>query len=208
MPGPAVNRVLDGRVLNRREEHKRVTRAALEGAALALFARDGYEQTTVEGIAAEAGVSVRTFFRYFSGKRHVLFGDVAFERITRLRSLLADRPAAEDPLESVRAVLDANDFTDPEELEQIRLRMRLMLDQPSLVPTYLMTIQELRQEVALFVADRRGLSPAHPFPLLVSAAAATAWDVALHAWAAGHAENLAELRKSAFEQFVTGLVAT
>ncbi|HEU5108777.1 MAG TPA: TetR family transcriptional regulator, partial [Micromonosporaceae bacterium] len=122
------------RVLNRREEHKRVTRAALEEAALALFARDGYEQTTVDEIAAEAGVSVRTFFRYFSGKRHVLFGDVAFERITRLRRLLAARPAGEDPLDSVRAVLEASDFTDPQELEQIRLRMRLMIDQPSLVP--------------------------------------------------------------------------
>jgi TetR/AcrR family transcriptional regulator, regulator of mycofactocin system len=194
-----------GRVLNRREEHKRVTRAALEDAALALFARNGYEHTTVEGIAAEAGVSVRTFFRYFSGKRHVLFGDVAFERITRLRRLLAERPPSEDPLESVRAVLDASDFTDPGELEQIRLRMRLMLDQPSLIPTYLMTIQELRQEVAGFVAERRDLSPAHPYPLLVSAAAATAWDVALHAWASGHTESLADLRRSAFEQLARGI---
>jgi TetR/AcrR family transcriptional regulator, regulator of mycofactocin system len=195
----------EGRVLNRREEHKRVTRAALEEAALALFARDGYEQTTVEGIAAEAGVSVRTFFRYFSGKRHVLFGDVAFERIARLRRLLGGRPAGEDPLESVRVVLDANDFTDPQELAQVRLRMRLMLDQPSLVPTYLMTIAELRQEVALFVAERCGLAPNHPYPLLVSAAAATAWDVALHAWAAGHEHSLANLRRSVFEQLAKGI---
>lgn len=193
------------RVLNRREEHKRVTRAALEEAALALFARDGYEQTTVEEIAAEAGVSVRTFFRYFSGKRHVLFGDVAFERITRLRRLLAARPAGEDPLDSVRAVLEASDFTDPQELEQIRLRMRLMIDQPSLVPTYLMTIQELRHEVALFVAERSGVPPEHPYPLLVSAAASTAWDVALHAWAAGHPGSLAELRHAAFEQLAEGI---
>lgn len=195
----------EGRVLNRREEHKRVTRAALEDAAFALFARDGYEQTTVEGIAAEAGVSVRTFFRYFSGKRHVLFGDVALDRITRLRRLLAARPAAEEPLESIRAVLDASDFTDPGELEQIRLRMRLMFDQPSLVPTYLMTVEETRREVALFVAERLGVSPTHPYPLLVSAAAATAWDVALHAWATGHPGNLADLRRSVFEQLTRGI---
>jgi TetR/AcrR family transcriptional regulator, regulator of mycofactocin system len=195
----------EGRVLNRREEHKRVTRAALEEAALALFARDGYEQTTVEGIAAEAGVSVRTFFRYFSGKRHVLFGDVAFERITRLRRLLASRPTDEDPLDSVRAVLEANDLTDPQELEQIRLRMRLMLDQPSLIPTYLMTIEELRREVALFIAERHAVSPTHPYPLLVSAAASTAWDVALHAWATGYPGSLADLRRSAFDQLTAGI---
>jgi len=195
----------EGRVLNRREEHKRVTRAALEQAALALFARDGFEETTVEEIAAEAGVSVRTFFRYFSSKRHVLFGDVAFERITRLRRLLAARPPGEDPLESVRAVLDASDFTDAQELEQIRVRMRLMLDQASLVPIYLATIQELRQEVAAFVAERRGLSPTHPYPLLVSAAASTAWDVALHAWATGHPGSLANLRRSVFDQLAVGI---
>ena len=102
-------------------------------------------------------------------------------------------------------MLDASDFTDAQELEQIRVRMRLMLDQASLVPIYLATIQELRQEVAAFVAERRGLSPTHPYPLLVSAAASTAWDVALHAWATGHPGSLANLRRSVFDQLAVGI---
>jgi AcrR family transcriptional regulator len=58
-----------------REQHRVTTRRALEDAALRLFARDGYEATGVEAIAAAAGVSPRTFFRYFATKDEVLTPD-------------------------------------------------------------------------------------------------------------------------------------
>lgn len=54
-------------------------RRRLQFAALKLFRKHGYEETTAAQIAAKAGVTERTFFRYFPDKREVLFdGDVAF----------------------------------------------------------------------------------------------------------------------------------
>ena len=51
------------------------TLAALLGAGLDLFERQGYEQTTVAEIARAAGVTEMTFFRYFPAKEHLLLDD-------------------------------------------------------------------------------------------------------------------------------------
>lgn len=197
---------MTGRVINRREQHKQHTRAALEEAALALFARRGYEHTTVEEIAAEAGVSVRTFFRYYSSKQHALFGDVGHERVDVLRGALAARPVSESPLESVRAVLEGADITDEAELAQIRARLALLSEQPSLLSTYLVISDELRRLVSAFVAGRCGVPAAHPYPLLVAGAAQAAWDSALWSWAAGQAPDLAAQRRFAFAQLTAGVL--
>ena len=56
-----------------RDEHADRTRTALLDAALNLFSLKGYDQTTTEEIAEAAGISARTFFRYFPTKESVLF---------------------------------------------------------------------------------------------------------------------------------------
>jgi AcrR family transcriptional regulator len=58
---------------SRRQAHKQRTERALQQAALALFAEKGYDDTTTDEIAEQAGVSPRTFFRYFPTKESVLF---------------------------------------------------------------------------------------------------------------------------------------
>jgi AcrR family transcriptional regulator len=57
------------------ERKLRVTRDALVDSALELFSSHGYDETTVEQIAANAGVSPRTFFRHFPTKQDVFFVD-------------------------------------------------------------------------------------------------------------------------------------
>lgn len=191
----------------RRERKKLETRHALEQAALRLFGERGYEQTTVEDIAEAADVAVRTFFRYFSSKQHVLFGDVVTDRVSRLRTELSRRPTTEDPLDSVRAVMDILDFNGPEEEEQILARMDLMRRQPSFVGRYLEIMDEMRTAVVDFVAERTGLDPSRDlFPLLVGGACAASWDVSLKLWVeSGASADLSRLRTESFAALTAGI---
>ena len=67
-------------------------RTRLREAALELFREHGYDRTTAAGIAARAGVTERTFFRYFPDKREVLFDGEATVRAA-LTASIADAPA-------------------------------------------------------------------------------------------------------------------
>lgn len=191
----------------RREQKKLETRQALEQAALRLFGERGYEQTTVEDIADAADVAVRTFFRYFSSKQDVLFGDVVTDRVRRLRSELAARPRTEDLFNAIRTVMDSLDFNGPEEEEQILARMDLMRRQPSFVGRYLEIIDQMRIAVVEFVAERTGLDPGRDlFPLLVGGACAASWDASLKLWvASGATASLPKLRAESFAALTAGL---
>jgi AcrR family transcriptional regulator len=79
--------------------------ARLAKAALELFIEDGYERTTVAEIAARAGVTERTFFRYFADKREVLFGG-GHELEDFIVGQVASAPASAAPLDVVAGALD------------------------------------------------------------------------------------------------------
>src|SRR4051794_10167952 len=75
----------------------------LEAVSLRLFEQRGFD-ITVEEIASEARISVRTFYRYFPAKDDVF--QVRIERRSEnLRTALAARPADEAPLHSIRVAL-------------------------------------------------------------------------------------------------------
>ena len=75
-------------------------RTRLRGAALELFRERGYDRTTAAEIAARAGVTERTFFRYFPDKREVLFDGEAVVRAA-LTASIADAPAGLGPLDTL-----------------------------------------------------------------------------------------------------------
>jgi AcrR family transcriptional regulator len=81
-------------------------RARLQEAALALYGERGYEQTTVAEIAERAGLTKRTFFRYFADKREVLFwGSEVLEQ--QMVAAIEAAPPATSPLGLIGAALDA-----------------------------------------------------------------------------------------------------
>ena len=75
-------------------------RTRLQGAALELFRERGYDRTKATEIAARAGVTERTFFRYFPDKREVLFDGEARVRAA-LTTSIADAPADLQPLDTL-----------------------------------------------------------------------------------------------------------
>ena len=82
------------------------SRGRLEQAALGLYGERGFDNTTVADIAARAGLTERTFFRYFADKREVLFsGAGALQEL--LVAAVATAPDAAAPIDAVAAALDA-----------------------------------------------------------------------------------------------------
>src|ERR1700722_17694357 len=83
---------------------------ALELIALRLFTEQGLENTTIEQISAEAGVSKRTFFRYFGSKASVLWSEFDAE-VDTIRAALAGVPAGMPMMDGLRrAVAAANHY--------------------------------------------------------------------------------------------------
>ncbi|OXS32488.1 TetR family transcriptional regulator [Streptomyces sp. XY006] len=75
-------------------------RRELAAAAMELFATKGYEATTVDEIAAQAGVARRTFFRHFRSKEEAIFPDHD-DTLIRAEAVLNAAPAHEHPLDTV-----------------------------------------------------------------------------------------------------------
>jgi AcrR family transcriptional regulator len=80
------------------------TREALRQAALVRFLAQGVEETSAEQIAADAGVSLRTFYRHFTSKHDLLFPDYD-AGLQWFRTALADRTGDESLIEAVHAAV-------------------------------------------------------------------------------------------------------
>ncbi len=86
--------------LSRRDAHKLKTRTSLRDAALDLFLAQGYDATTTDQVAAKAGVSTRTFFRYFDAKDEVLFSGQRFWS-EKVADMLRQQPADLRPMDAM-----------------------------------------------------------------------------------------------------------
>jgi TetR/AcrR family transcriptional regulator, regulator of mycofactocin system len=131
------------------------TRAELEHVAFELFDQQGFEGTTVDDIAAAAGIGRRTFFRYFPSKNDVPWGDFEAE-LDRLRAWLAACPPQTPLMDAIRlAMVDFNTVPAPDVVWH-RRRMRLILGVPVLLAYSTLRFAEWRQVIADFVAERTG----------------------------------------------------
>jgi AcrR family transcriptional regulator len=189
-----------------RERKKLETRNRLRAVALRLATERGVEHVTVEDIAAEADVSTRTFFNYFSSKEDALIGPEA-SSAADLAQALTDRPAGEPPLESLRALMLMRAATIEEHVDEVRARMHLVKSCPALQPGYLATAAVFDRILTEGVAARIGTDPdLDPYPALLAAVASTAMRTTIVTWLAGPAgRSFTELLDQAFDQIGAGL---
>ena len=195
-----------------RERKKADTRRALSDAALRLAFEGGFDTVTRETIADLAGVSLRTFNNYFTGKYEAL----AYRQTERLRrsiALLRQRPADEplwtsiteavlEPLEADFRDADGEENRIPSRTELAEIRKLLL--RPEIRDA---VSKELFDEWLEAIAERTGTDPARDmYPRLVAAVVRAVGDAATETYVlADPPVAINALLRSAFAEVASGL---
>jgi mycofactocin system transcriptional regulator len=175
----------------------------MELIALRLFTEQGFEATTVEQIAAAAGVSRRTFFRYFDAKSDVLWNSFDAE-VETIRGLLARTPDDLPVMEAVRrAVLAANRYR-AQDVPELRTRMTLLSSVPELIASAAIHYDAWERAVVDFVARRSGQPAASLYPLAVGRAVLAACRAGYDRWAARADADLTVYLNAALRALAAG----
>jgi AcrR family transcriptional regulator len=151
----------------------------LQQAALELYSERGYDQTTVTEIAKRAGLTERTFFRYFADKREVLFYGSGILQ-DRLVQWIDDAPDTVSPIDAVGGALAAA----AEPIEEIRgfsrLRQAIVAANPELQERELIKLAAL---AAALAAALRGRGVADLAASLAAEAGIAVFKIAYLRWA-------------------------
>ena len=173
------------------------TRTELEQIALDLFLRHGFVETTLDDIAAAAGIARRTFFGYFSSKNDVVWGD--FDALLRgMEEWLAGHGDDVPLLDALtEAVVRFNDLP-PAAVPAHRRRMALILHVPALQAHSTLRYADWRRVVARFAARRLDQSVEAPLPQLIGHLALGSAVAAYEQWLADETSDLPALLTGAF----------
>jgi TetR/AcrR family transcriptional regulator, regulator of mycofactocin system len=175
------------------------SRAELEEAAFALFAERGFDATTVDEIAAAAGIGRRTFFRYFPSKNDIPWG--AFEQeLDRMRDRLKECPTDMPVMDAVRFALIDFNRVDPAQIPLHRRRMELILRVPTLLAHSTLRFAAWRAVVAEFVAERTGHRPEDLAPQAIAHAVLGVSTAAYEHWLDDEGADLGLLLDEAMRQ--------
>jgi AcrR family transcriptional regulator len=138
------------------EQRKQTAIDVIARTALRLFSRDGFEATSVESIAAEAGCSPRTFYRYFGTKEDVMFHDLPAVLEQLAADLDAHLAVGVEPWAAVTEALVS--FTSRFETDELfpTERMNLWLKEPALRTRYTQYVHKGEHVIASCLCRHRG----------------------------------------------------
>ena len=167
----------------------------LRGAAMELYATQGYEQTTVAEIAARAGVTARTFFRHFTDKREVLFAGSDALEADMVTALAA---AGGDPMAAVAAALDAAVPFLGRDHALSRRRRSIIAANPDLLERELIKMARLSAALRAALRDR---GVPEPDAALAASCGIVAFQTAFEQWVAEPADTgLGDRMRATFDR--------
>ena len=184
------------------ERRKMETRKAIADAACDLFIRDGFENVTVESIADESGVSLRTFYRYSPSKEDVL-SPIINEGMIMYVDLIDARPEDED---LATAILEAFREIAPDGDDSgMRQTIGLMLEIPSLRARWLDGMRQAEERLVPVIMRRSDSKPTELEARITASAAISTLRIALEsAVATDTARSLEAELESSLEYFKDG----
>ncbi|MFJ5884408.1 TetR family transcriptional regulator [Kitasatospora cineracea] len=180
-----------------RARKKAATRKAIQEQAIRLFLEKGFDATTVEEIAAAAGVSHMTFFRHFGTKEEVAAGD---DYDPMIGELVASRPAAEPVVEKIRQAFGGGlAQVYAADREALLARYRLILETPALRARLWENQNQTQRHVVEALTKAVGGPPDDLRLEVVVGACLTAAATAIRVWAENPGDTeLPELIDRAF----------
>ncbi|OZG27883.1 mycofactocin system transcriptional regulator [Williamsia sp. 1138] len=143
------------------------TKSKITEAAIDLFTESGFDETSVDDVAAAAGIARRTLFRYYPSKNAIAWGDFD-EHLQDMRRMLTELPPDMPVAEALQSALLAFNEVPTEHREHHRRRMRLLLGVPALQAHSMLMYTGWRNVVAEFVASRTGSDPSDLIPQTVA----------------------------------------
>jgi AcrR family transcriptional regulator len=192
--------------MGKRETQRQQTRSRLRKQALLRFQKDGFQQTSVVDIAADVGVTERTFYRHFASKEAVLFEDHE-SRLQWFRAALDVRPFGEPILDAVQVAVES--FPDGREVvsQVAELRSRVLSEEA--IKGHLLVAQgDFAVQIEHHLKARLGDSAEDEVQAAVmSRAIAGALVAALDVWtrrAGGDPDELRELTRQALDHLRRG----
>jgi AcrR family transcriptional regulator len=172
------------------------TREALRQAALVRFLAQGVEDTSAEQIAADAGVSLRTFYRHFRSKHDLLFAD--YTGLNWFRAALDARPAEEPIIDSVQSAI----FAFPYDVDAVAKIAALRGDEldPGRIVRHIQEVQaDFANAIAAQLLRRNGAADQTPDSRVRTAVTARCISAAvfgaMEVWMLGEDRSLGELAR-------------
>ena len=189
-----------------REQRRERTAREIQQAAMSLFAERGYDGVTVEDIAHEAGVSERTFFRYFASKDHLLVAE-AGRRIDIVHESLVRQDDSLDAWQALRtAVLDQS-ANEEEVGRNAAIWAHLTKEAPALLAKMIMHgALESTHNIEVELARRLGVPDTDALPDVIMRVTLAAMQSAYLRWLEDDGSaSLVELTADALDLVGTGL---